>query len=102
MDKKIYTLTLDDGTEITDLRLNGNNFISDKEVTPDTFNGKLSTVAISDGEISETYHNMALVNITQYGEEYWFILREMSEQELQNLKNRADIDYIAMMADINI
>ena len=32
MDEKIYKITLADGTEIRNLRLNGNNFISDTPV----------------------------------------------------------------------
>ena len=100
MDEKIYSITLADGSVLENLRLNGNNFISASEITEEMFLGNCSSVTISDGETEETYKNMALVGIDKVGEEYWFILRRVSEAELVNARVRADIDYLAMMADI--
>lgn len=102
MDEKIYKITLADGTVIENLRLNGNNYISDNEITADMFLGNLSTVTINDGEKDTVYKNMDLVQIVKYDDEYWFILRTMTKRELQELKNRADIDYIAMMTEVEI
>lgn len=102
MDEKFYKITLADGTVIDNLRLNGNNYISDKELTADVFLGKLNKVVINDGERDVVYDNMTLVQIVKYDEEYWFILRTMTKRELQDLKNRADIDYLAMMSDIEL
>lgn len=102
MDEKIYKITLADGTVIENLRLNGNNYISDSEITADMFLGNLSTVTINDGEKDTVYKNMDLVQIVKYDDEYWFILRTMTKRELQELKNRADIDYIAMMTEVEI
>lgn len=102
MDEKIYKITLANGTVIENLRLNGNNYISDKEITADMFLGNLSTVTINDGKKDVVYENMDLVQIMKYDDEYWFILRTMTKRELQDLKNRADIDYIAMMTDVEI
>ena len=50
MDEKIYKITLADGTVIDNLRLNGNNYISDKELTAHVFLGKLDKVIINAGE----------------------------------------------------
>lgn len=102
MNDKIYQITLADGTVIENLRLNGNNFVSQKPLTEEDFAGKLSRVTINDGENERLYEHMALVQIAKYGSEYWFILREMSERELSDLKTRADIEYIAMMTDVEI
>lgn len=102
MDEKIYKITLADGTVIENLRLNGNNYISDNEITADMFLGNLSKVTINDGEKDTVYKNMDLVQIVKYDDEYWFILRTMTKRELQELKNRADIDYIAMMTEVEI
>ena len=41
MEKGTFTVTLADGTSITGLELNGNNFVSKTEVTPEMFAGKL-------------------------------------------------------------
>lgn len=102
MNKKIYKITLADGTVIDNLRLNGNNYISDKELTADVFLGNLAKVIVNDGERDTVYENMELVQIVKYDEEYWFVLRTMTKKELQDLKNRADIDYLAMMSDIEL
>ncbi len=102
MDEKIYKITLADGTVIDNLRLNGNNYISETELTDDVFHGKLDKVIVNDGEGDIVYENMELVQIVKYDEEYWFILRTMTKKELQDLKNRADIDYLAMMSDIEL
>lgn len=102
MEEKIYKLTLDDGTVISRLRLNGNNFISDSPITEDVFDGNLSKVIIDDGEQEEIHGPMSLVQITKTGQEYWFVLRDLSERELKDLKLRADLDYIAMMTEVDL
>lgn len=57
---------------------------------------------ISDGEHEETHENMELVQISKVGKDYWFVLRDLTDQELKDLKTQADIEYIAMMADIDL
>lgn len=99
--EKIYQITLADGTVLSDLRLNGNNFISDKKIDNSTFEYNLDTVIISDGDTETTYHNMALVQIIQMDDgKYWFVLRELSKQEIKDEEVRADIDYLYMMTDV--
>lgn len=102
MDEKIYKVTLADGTVIDNLKLNGNNYISEKELSADMFLGNLGTVTINDGEKDVVYENMTLVQLAKYDDEYWFILRTMTKKELQEIKNRSDIDYIAMMTDVEL
>ena len=60
-----------------------------------------AAVNIADGNVEEL-ENLELVQVKKYGKEYWFVLRQLSEQELKNLKTQANIEYIAMMADINL
>ena len=108
MEKGTFTVTLADGTQISGLELNGNNFISKTELTADTFKGKLSKVTITgDSEADEAgligeHKNMELVQVKKYGSEYWFILREIPATELERLQNRGDIDYIAMMTGVTL
>lgn len=102
MDELIYAITLEDGSIINDLRLNGNNFISKKEIKSEIFDGNLGVVIINDGKKEIKYQNMILVQITKMEEEYWFVLREMSEQEIRDAKMRSDIDYLSMMTEIEI
>lgn len=102
MNEKNYTITLEDRTKIENLRLNGNNFISQEQINPEIFDGNLGEVTINDGENNEVHKNMGLVQVTQMGEEYWFVLRDVPASEIANAKLRSDLDYLAMMADVEI
>lgn len=102
MDEKMYTIVLENGTTIQNLHLNGNNFVSQNPINPEIFDGNLGVVTISNGETEEIHHNMGLVQVTQMEDEYWFILRDIPENEIANAKLRSDIDYLAMMTDIEI
>lgn len=102
-EEKIYTITLTDGTVITDLKMNGNNYISAVPVSADIFVDNCDPVVISDGENEETHEHMALIyGVQQRGKEYWFALRDRTTDELARLKMRSDIEYVAMMADIEL
>lgn len=102
MDEKKYSMKLTDGTVISGLRLNGNNYISKDPIDPKIFEGNLFVVIISDGESEEIHENMELVQITEMDEEYLFILRDIPESEIKNAKLRSDLDYLAMMTDVEI
>ncbi len=102
MDEKIYVITLANGTEIGNLRLNGNNFISKAPIDATIFEGNCSPVIIRNGESEEIHENMELVQITPIGEDYWFVLRDLSAAELEKIKMQSDIEYVAMMARIEI
>lgn len=102
MDEKIYMITLADGTKIENLKLNGNNFISAVPIDAVIFYGNCSTVTINDGNDDELHENMELVQIIQVGEEYWFVLRDMTIGELEKIKMQSDIEYVAMMAGVEL
>lgn len=102
MDDKIYTITLKDGTQIENLRMNGNNFISQEQINHEIFDGNLGEVTINDGENDEVHENMGLVQVTQMGDEYWFVLIDIPASEIANEKLRSDLDYLAMMTDVEI
>lgn len=103
MDDKIYSVTLADGTVISGLSMNGNNYISKTEISADIFDGNLSSVTISDGENEETFENMDLIHLTAYDSgEYWFALRELSEDEIERLQLRSDIEYLSMMTGVEL
>lgn len=103
MDSKTYTITLADGTVLDNLKLNGNNFISNTAINAGIFNENCSPVIISDGVNSETHNNMEFVQVTeQEPGKYWFVLRELSASELARIKMQSDIEYVAMMAGIEL
>ena len=104
--EKTWKITLADGTVLEELGLNGNNFVSDTEVTEKTFRGKLATVRfegkVNGQEYIQTCRNMELVQIARYSDGWYFVLREPSEAELAATRMQANIEYIAMMAGIDL
>ena len=102
MEETKYTITLTDGTSIGDLTLNGNNYISKTSVQAETFVGNCSPMTVSDGETEEVHEFAELVQIKQYGNEYWMVFRDIPEHERKEVKVRADVDYLAMMTDVDL
>ena len=105
--EKSWKITLADGTKLENLGLNGNNFISETEITEEDFKGKLIKVKIEGTtedrqEITEEHNHMELVQIAHYKDGYYFVLRDISEAELEKLKMQSDIEYLAMMSDIDL
>lgn len=109
--ERTWTVALADGTLIENLTLGGNNFQSETEITADMFDGNLSEVHISasDGDMTgcaypTVLHDAELVQITHDNPDgkWWFILRELSEDELFKMRVRAQLDYIAMNSDIDL
>lgn len=103
MEEKIYKIILGDGTEISNLKLNGNNFISTEKIEESVFADNRSPVTISDGTTGTVHPNMELVQIVeQVPGEYWFVLRDISEEEFARTKMQSDIAYIAMMSNVEL
>ena len=93
------TIALSNGTELTGLELNGNNYISPEKLTEDTFADGLSPVVIN----GEEHEQMALVQCIQHADgRTWFILRDVTAEEIANAKLRSDIDFIALMSDVDL
>lgn len=102
MDEKNYKITLADGTELSNLTMNGNNFISEATIDPGIFQSNCSPVVISDGEHDETHENMELVQVTEVNGQSWFVLRDMTPKELEQAKIKSNIEYLAMMCDVDL
>lgn len=100
MENNIYTITLSDGTVLSNLTLNGNNYVSQTEVTEATFAGKLDTVTITDGEATEVLHDAELVQIAHYDfmPGWYFILREIPEAERMQM----DMDALTVDHELRI
>ena len=114
MAKGTFEITLADGTQISGLEMNDNNFVSKKKITPEMFAGKLSKVIISgDAEADEAgfigeHHNMELVQIAQYTQAvhgckdgWYFVLRDISASEQEKRQLRADVDFALMLGGAN-
>ena len=100
--EKVYSITLADGTILDDLKLNGNNYVSQKEIKEEAFQDNLYSVTISDGEKEEIHTNMELVQLMEYEGAYWFILRDIPPETLDRMQLQADIEYLAMMTGVKL
>jgi len=115
---KAWKITLADGSTIDGLDLNGNNFVSQSEITPDVFAGKLSRVKI-EGPANDDTHSgtgdaglmgdhgpMELVQIQRYNNPgagligWYFVLRDVQVTDMERL--RGDVEYLAMMAGVDL
>ena len=102
MNEQKYSITLSDGTTITNLTLNGNDYISRTPIDPNIFSYNCSPIVISDDMHDEIHDNMELVQLIKVNDEYWFILRDVSIEELAKIKLQSDIEYVAMMAGVEL
>ena len=97
MEERVYTITLADGTELAGLHLNGNNFVSDTPVSKEQFEFNCSPVTISDGDYEDVHENMELAHIQVINGRWYFVLLDISSQELWQRKVDADVQYLSMM-----
>ena len=95
----MYTITLNDGTEIKNLSLNGNNFISETPLEESMFAWNLQTVRITGPNVDDTFENLDLASLREDGGKYWLVLRQLSEQELKERAMKADIDALFAASD---
>lgn len=79
----MYTITLNNGTKLENLELNGNNYIAEGVIEDSVFQDNLASVTITDGKTTETYTDMVLISNRVDGSRSWFILGVKSEKEKQ-------------------
>ena len=90
----MYTVTINGTTSFPNLRLNGNNFISDAEIKASDFPESPFTVLVSDGESETAIENTELVQVKQYGAEWWFIIREIPPFEMERRNMLSQIEML--------
>ena len=115
MSEAVYTITFSDGTQMSGLKLNGNNFVSKSEVKAEDFRGKLGRVRVesSDADASSElvgeHGAMVLEQAAHYTQAvhgvedgYYFVLRDITAEELASERVEADVEYIAMMTGVEL
>ena len=102
--EETWKITLSDGTQLKDLKLSGNNYISKTKITEDDFKGKLSKIVIENesDKTSEELEHVELVQIVHYEDGYYFVLRQLSQDEIDKQKMQGDIEYLAMMTNTDM
>ena len=85
------------------IRLNGNNFVSDSEIDLAIFEGNLDTLTIyKDDEVVQIMNNAEVIQQAHYNDGWYICFRELSYQELNEIKFNAKLEYIAMMTDVEL
>lgn len=102
MENTIYSVTLSDGTIIGSLTKNGDNVISATEITESMFTGKCTPIKISYDDVVDIHPYMELVQVTQVNGAYWFVLRDLTQYEIDKAVMESNIDFIAMMTEVDL
>lgn len=79
----MYKLTLEDGSVLDGMELNGNCYISDENLSETLFAGNLGTVEVFDGENTKVHHNMVINRLWVDGGKTCIALGEKSQQEIK-------------------
>lgn len=79
----MYSVKLADGAELKNLKLNGNNFISDTIIDESIFENNLDNVSIIDNEGNIEELNNAKVIFAKVLEKQSFILIEKTKEEVE-------------------
>lgn len=66
------------------------------------FDGKLSKITATDGDSTLEWLNAELVQITHPDSRWWFVLRELSPEELFRATTKAKLDYLALVTDTDL
>lgn len=96
----MYSVMLADGTIIDNLKLNGNNFISDTIIDETIFEHNLDKISIMNNEGNIEELNNAKVIFTKVLDKQSFILIEKTKEEIEKERQGiiiADLDFRLMM-----
>lgn len=109
MDNKTYTLIIDGQHgkfTVPNLSKNGTNYVSATEIdTSDWPSVFTLTATDSDGNITETIEHAKLIQQVSYewdGGKYYLAFAQVSQQEIANAKLQSQIEYLSMMADVDL
>ena len=87
----MYTIILNDGTQLQNLTLNGNNFVASTAIEDSIFSDNMSTVTILNAEnnTSETIEDAILFsNITRDGKSWIVIGEKPIAQKTEEISDR--------------
>lgn len=98
-----YTIRLADGTELKGLGKNGDNYVSATEIDESIFEDNTSEVVITDEDGNETViENAVFVQQMEFPDGFYICFTQKTSMELAMEEMQSQIDYIAMMADVDM
>lgn len=99
----MYTIRLADGTELKNLGKNGDNYISATEIDESIFEDNTSEIVITDENgAEEVIKNAVFIQQMQFPDGYYFCFTQKTATELAFEKIQSQIDYVAMMTDVEM
>lgn len=87
-----------DGTELA-VEKNGDCYIT---ANKPAFPADLSTVTVESEDSNREYHDAILVECASIDGRYWFAFMELSDADRATRQMQANIEYIAMMTDVDL
>lgn len=91
---------------VDNLTMNGTNYVSETEVDTNDWPAVFGfTATDEEGNITERHDHAKLIQQERYdwdGGKYYLAFAPVSEQEIKNAELQANLEYLAMMADIDI
>lgn len=95
----MINIELSDGSVIQELEVNGNCLISENNIKNELLtDDMLSEISIN----GVTYKNVTLVRKWVQDNKIWLALRQKSEDEIWKEQCKSNLDYIAMMTDVDL
>lgn len=104
MEERTFTIELSNGGRLTHAKQNGTSYIVDETLEESFFDGGLNTVTLTDedtGAVSVLV-NQTLAYLQHESDGTHIGFRNKTQVEVLEERHQAQIDYIAMMADIDL
>lgn len=103
----MISITLSDGSKLEGLGVNGTYFTSDEAIDLDAIKSKLNGVTISGTDennmpVSGTYEHMRVGHSMTWKGKFLFSLKEIAPEELEMIQLKANIEYLAMMTEVDL
>lgn len=92
------TIRLADGTEISNIKVNGDNLISETDIKEHLTPSNLVNVKFDGADLG----TMKLAGYVEYPDGYHFVLLEKKQSELEIEKLSAKLEYVAIMTDVEV
>lgn len=92
------TIRLADGTEISNIKVNGDNLISETDIKEHLTPSNLVDVKFDGADLG----TMKLAGYVEYPDGYHFVLLEKKQSELEIEKLSAKLEYVAIMTDVEV
>lgn len=95
----MINIELSNGSVIQDIEVNGNCLISENDIKDELLTDDMLSEIVIDGI---TYKNVTLVRKWTQDNKVWLALRQKSEDEIWKEQYKSNLDYIAMMSNVDL